>query len=95
MSDFALPIHVEGSEPSNGFNCFWLKNSHGDTFGDIYGPQSLPDQQAIAILIVEAVNSYATLKARIEELEGALRKIRSGTENIYQIANDALEAKHD
>lgn len=46
-------------------------------------------------------------KARIEALEVALRKIRSGTEDIYfplrampretmrQIANAALEAKHD
>jgi hypothetical protein len=33
--------------------------------------------QANAALIVEAVNSHASLKARIEELEEALEKVRS------------------
>lgn len=80
-----LPIVAEGSLPSDGFNCFWLKDANGRTFGDVYGPQSSPDQQSIAILVVEAVNNHARLTA---ELEVARKALESVQHYIRQDVND-------
>jgi len=61
--------------------------------------------EANAALIVEAVNNYASLKARIEELESVLRAVNEVDAHGFAVApmsadlrkrvQDALEAKHD
>ena len=67
-------------------------------------PVHFTDAEANAKLVVEAVNSHATLKARIEELTAALQFIADGYDNhdvnhvdyrvkVYQVALDALGPK--
>jgi hypothetical protein len=64
-------------------------------------PENGKNWNADAAFIVDAVNSHATLKARVAELEGVLQFIADGYDNhdvnhvdyrvkVYQVATEAL-----
>jgi hypothetical protein len=91
-----LPWHVKNEEAIK------VADSKGDSILSMYhthlkGRRPINEVEANAALIVEAVNSHAALKARVAELEEALRALRLQAlqSSVNDPANEwGLEALH-
>jgi hypothetical protein len=99
----ATPWRVSSFEQGSGGSTRVIMGSDNFSIAHVMD-RSAPENEADAAFIVEAVNSYASLKARIAELEAALQFIADGYDNhdvnhvdyrvkVYQVSLEALQIK--
>jgi hypothetical protein len=103
MSQSSQPMSAHTPTPWRASKCGFLMGSDGvgrygprevqvGKIGDFFDKELLPFNrdrwQADLELIVEAVNSHASLKARIEELEAALREMVYETTHLSALEDD-------